>query len=61
MMKLYELNRASSIAAIDRIYESDPQLFAIGAEYDPGYDPQSLQNSTEMWNVAMNNVKSKQK
>jgi hypothetical protein len=58
-MKLTDLNRASSIAAIDRIYESDPHLFAVGAEYDPGNDPQSLQNSTDMWNTAMDQLKSK--
>ena len=46
-MKLTDLNRASSIAAIDRIYKSDPDLFAIGAEYDQGYDPQSLQTLME--------------
>ena len=58
-MKLSDLNRASSIAAIDRIYASNPELFGIGAEYDPGHDPQSLQNSTDMWNIAMTQTKSK--
>jgi len=58
-MKLSDLNRASSIAAIDRIYKSHPHLFAVGAEYDPGNDPQSLQNSTDMWNKAIAQLKSK--
>jgi hypothetical protein len=60
-MKLTDLNRASSIAAIDRIYESDPDLFAIGAEYDQGYDPQSLQTANDQWNLAMERYKSKLK
>ena len=60
-MKLTDLNRASSIAAIDRIYESDPDLFAIGAEYDPGYDPQSLQSANDQWNLVMDRYKSRLK
>ena len=60
-MKLTDLNRASSIAAIDRIYESDPDLFAIGAEYDQGYDPQSLQTANDQWKIAMERYKSKLK
>ena len=60
-MKLTDLNRASSIAAIDRIYESDPDLFAIGAEYDQGYDPQSLQTANDQWNTAMERYNSKLK
>ena len=60
-MKLTDLNRASSIAAIDRIYESDPDLFAIGAEYDQGYDPQSLQSANDQWNLVMDRYKSRLK
>ena len=60
-MKLTDLNRASSIAAIDRFYKSDPDLFAIGAEYDQGYDPQSLQTANDQWNTAMERYKSKLK
>ena len=60
-MKLTDLNRASSIAAIDRIYKSDPDLFAIGAEYDQGYDPQSLQTANDQWNLVMDRYKSRLK
>ena len=43
------LSSASSIAAIDRLYKSNPEVFELGAEYDKGMHPNELIKATKKW------------
>jgi len=43
------LNNASSIAAIDRLYNTNPEVFELGMEYDKGMHPNELIKATKKW------------
>ena len=43
------LNSASSISAIERLYQTNPEVFELGAEYDPGLHPDELKEATAKW------------
>ena len=43
------LSSASSISTINRLYETNPELFEVGAEYDKGLHPDKLIKATKKW------------
>ena len=49
------LNSAGSISAIERLYQTNPEIFELGAEYDPGMSPNELKRATSKWAKLLEN------
>lgn len=49
------LNSANSVSSIERLYQTNPEVFELGAEYDPGMSPDELMKATNKWAKLLEN------
>lgn len=61
MSKYHKLTHIGSLGPkkLEEAFEKHPELFAIGAEYDPGMKPVELRIATAKWGILLNKYKGK--